>query len=151
MRGSVVGSPRCFEEFIIRSDFTAFHRRIPQDVNLFVITNQPDLSRNLMKLKELEAMHDVLMTDFRFKSIEYCPHDDKDCCLCRKPKPGMIDRLVCEFKLDKRQSLVIGDSIKDIDCAANAGVDAIFVSTDYNRGSVSNQVLAVSQLNELIF
>ena len=151
MRDFVVGSPRYFEEFIIRSDFRALYSRIPREVNLFVITNQPDLSRNLMELVELTAMHDVLRSDFRFKSIEYCPHDDIDCCFCRKPKPGMIDRLVHKLELDKRQSVVIGDSVKDIDCAFNAGVDAIFLSTQYNQGTVSKQVPAVTELNELTF
>lgn len=151
MRGLVVGSPRCLQDFSIRPDFIALYERIPHDVNLFVITNQPDLARNLMRVEELDAMHEVLTRDFRFKAVEYCPHDDKDDCRCRKPSPGMIDHLVSKFNLDKKDSLVIGDSVKDIDCAFNAGVDAVFLSTVYNVGTVTKKVMAVSQLNDLIF
>ena len=151
MRGSVIGSPRTMDEFVIRPEFLLFYRRIPKNVDLFVVTNQPDISRGLMELSVLKEMHDMLNKSFNFLSIEFCGHDNDDLCLCRKPKPGMIKTLVEQFALNKEKSIMIGDSMKDISCAFNAGIESVLLATDYNKDNVPKDVRAVSNFNQLTF
>ena len=45
-----------------------------------------------------------------------------------KPHPAMVEEILDELMLDKRQALVIGDTSHDMLMAANAGVDRLGVS-----------------------
>ena len=40
----------------------------------FVVTNQPDISRGLMDLKELEKMNKYLLSNLPIDEIYFCPH-----------------------------------------------------------------------------
>ena len=62
----------------------------------------------------------------------YCPYlisgsvpeyarDSED----RKPKPGMVLKALADFRIDPRQSIMIGDKPLDVECAANAGIKGI--------------------------
>ena len=43
-----------------------------------MITNQPDISRGLLKQNELEKMHADLKNILSFKEIYVCQHDNND-------------------------------------------------------------------------
>lgn len=134
MRDGVVSSPRTFEEFKFRDDFLEFAKKIDISLNFFLVTNQPDVSRNLLKLEDLNLMHNKLNNILPFKEILVCTHDDSDNCNCRKPKPGMLLKAINENKLQHNNCLMIGDSSKDIDAAISAGIDAYLLDTYYNKG-----------------
>ena len=148
MRENIVSSPRCLDEFKLKEDFIAFHDRLEDSLNLFVITNQPDIKRGLLKENDLEEMHKLIKKKFFIKEIVYCPHDDEDKCICRKPKPGMIKKITNKFNLNLDQCLMIGDSDKDILAAQASNIDSIFLKTEYN--SLPSNGFIVSSLLELM-
>ena len=147
MRGNTVSSPRCLDEFKLRKDFIEFYNRLENSLNLFVITNQPDIKRGLLKENDLEEMHKLIKKKFFIKEIVYCPHDDEDKCICRKPKPGMIKKITNKFNLNLDQCLMIGDSNKDILTAQASNIDSIFLKTKYN--SLPSNGFIVNSLLEL--
>ena len=64
-------------------------------------------------------------------AIYYCPHhpdkgfegelpDYKFDCDCRKPKPGLLLKAAKEWNIDLSQSIMIGDSERDIKAGMNA-------------------------------
>src|SRR6185369_13960201 len=57
---------------------------------LVVITNQPDIARGTQTQDEVDRMHSFLRDRLPLDEVVVCPHDDRDGCACRKPKPGMI-------------------------------------------------------------
>lgn len=149
-RGKAVGSPRSLSEFRIRDEFLVFYQRLKKlEVNLFVISNQPDVARALMTRRELEEMTILLRDSFEFKEIVYCMHDDRDNCFCRKPKPGLITALLEKYELKKDESLLIGDGFKDIMAGQNAGIRTVFVSRDYNRENKCYPTHKITNLGEL--
>ena len=148
MRENIVSSPRCLDEFKLKEDFIAFHNRLEDSLNLFVITNQPDIKRGLLKENDLKEMHELIKKNFSIKEIVYCPHDDEDKCGCRKPKPGMIKKITNKFNLNLDQCLMIGDSDKDILAAQASSIDSIFLKTEYN--SLPSNGFIVSSLLELM-
>src|ERR1700686_817839 len=77
---------------------------------LFVVTNQPDVARGLMSGQSLRVMTDRIMATLPVDAVRVCPHDDRDGCECRKPKPGMLVELAREHGLVLRGSYLIGDS-----------------------------------------
>jgi D-glycero-D-manno-heptose 1,7-bisphosphate phosphatase len=104
---------------------------------IIVITNQSAVNRHLISKNELDHMH-RLMEEIvrshggRIDDIFYCPHIPEDGCDCRKPKPGMIHSARDAYSIDLASSIMIGDSVRDIACARNAGCgQAILVKTGY--------------------
>jgi D-glycero-D-manno-heptose 1,7-bisphosphate phosphatase len=62
------------------------------------------------------------------KDVRFCPHhpDITGECECRKPKPGMILDLAEKYGIDLKNSIMIGDSKRDIKAAINAGIKTAY-------------------------
>jgi len=131
MRDSGVSSPRSLAEFRITDDFPQLYSQI-RDFDLFVVSNQPDVSRNKLDEEVLNKFSELLRERFNFREIIYCPHDDSHNCLCRKPKPGMILSTIQKYGLDANEAIIIGDSYKDILAGQAAGIRTIYCQRSYN-------------------
>jgi histidinol phosphatase-like enzyme len=57
-----------------------------------------------------------------FTDWRLCPHADEDRCACRKPRPAMFFDLAHAHAVDLAVSVHVGDSPKDRDAAAAAGI-----------------------------
>jgi D-glycero-D-manno-heptose 1,7-bisphosphate phosphatase len=104
---------------------------------LVVITNQPDVGRGLQARTAVEAMHSKLQSALpSLDRIEVCYHGGEGFgqpCDCRKPRPGLILRAAADLNIDLRESCVIGDRWRDVDCARAAGCRAIFIDRGYKE------------------
>lgn len=49
-----------------------------------------------------------------------------------KPDPDMIDQIVFESGIEKANTIMIGDTLDDIDMAKSAGVDSVGISSNMN-------------------
>ena len=102
---------------------------------VIVVTNQSVLERGLLSAQGLERIHDhmrraITQAGGRVLDIFHCPHGPDDGCDCRKPKPGMILSAQRRYGIDLSQTVMIGDSARDIACGFNAGCGcAILVRT----------------------
>jgi len=132
MRGNVVSSPRSVNEFIFRQDFLDFVKGLRDKKNLFIVTNQPDIRRGLLKNKDLSDIHEIINRRCFIEKILFCPHDDDDKCLCRKPLPGMINKAIKEYDLIRNECFLVGDSHKDMLAARAAKIEAALLKTNYN-------------------
>jgi len=100
-----------------------------------VITNQSAVARGLLSEQELKQIHDHMRSwlaqrDARVDAVYYCPHGPDDGCDCRKPKPGLLMRAVCELGIDPTKSCMIGDSERDVQAGAAAGCRTALISPD---------------------
>jgi D-glycero-D-manno-heptose 1,7-bisphosphate phosphatase len=91
-----------------------------------VITNQSALARKYVSPEELDAMHDLMINTVasyggKITDVLYCPHMPDDGCDCRKPAPGLIFQARQKYNIDLADAIVVGDSLKDIECGRNAG------------------------------
>ena len=50
------------------------------------------------------------------------PDLKKRSCLCRKPKPGLLNRVLIDYELDKGKTFMVGDQETDAEAAAKAGI-----------------------------
>ena len=100
---------------------------------LFIFSNQPDISRGNIEKGTIEQINTIIYEQFPIKEIIVCPHDDKDNCSCRKPKPGMIVDLSKKYDINLKKSFVIGDGEKDMIAGKNAGCFCILIDTPYNK------------------
>ena len=99
-----------------------------------VVTNQAGIARGYYSEAEFLAFSGWMLDRFgergaRIDRIYHCPHHPEAgqgplgiACACRKPAPGMILSAATDLDLDLAASTLIGDSEKDLEAAAHAGV-----------------------------
>ncbi len=105
---------------------------------LFIVSNQGGISRGLYSKEDILKLHDELIQTFRKNNITitdilFCPHhSDNEKCLCRKPEPLMIEKLIAKYGIDPSESVMIGDSDPDMQAAARAGIRGVKITANQN-------------------
>ena len=115
-------SPRLFKDFRILdgvSDAIKILRQ--QNYELVVVTNQPDISRGLMLQTELDKMTQAVLS-LGVHLVLICPHSDEDACLCRKPKPGLLNQYLESLDSKPTEIWMVGD--REVDMQAGSAVQA---------------------------
>jgi D-glycero-D-manno-heptose 1,7-bisphosphate phosphatase len=100
---------------------------------LIVVTNQPDVARGTQSRAAVEAMNSALGESLPVDEFLVCWHDDGEGCDCRKPKPGLVLAAAAAHQIDLRQSFLVGDRWRDIDCGAAAGVRTVLIDRQYRE------------------
>jgi D-glycero-D-manno-heptose 1,7-bisphosphate phosphatase len=79
------------------------------------------------------------------RDILVCPHLPAEDCECRKPRPGLLTAARSRHRIDFATAVMVGDSVKDIECARNAGVQrAVLVRT--GNGGEAERALSARNL-----
>jgi D-glycero-D-manno-heptose 1,7-bisphosphate phosphatase len=99
---------------------------------LLATTNQPGLARGYQSRRELDRMHNHLMTRFPLDGVLVCPHDEADHCPCRKPKPGLLIEAAFKWHLDLDHSFVVGERWQDAEAARIAGCTSLLLKSPWN-------------------
>ena len=124
-----------WEEFEFLPDVFDVLRTIKLRGYLTILaTNQRGIGRKLMTEQQLEEIHrrmqnTLALNECPFDLILYCPHDIKDNCSCRKPKPGLLIRAEKYYPIARERSYMVGDSASDIEAGRLYGVHTIRVGT----------------------
>ncbi len=141
--------------YIIRPEDLELFSYTPEAIRLFgkagyktiVVTNQSAIARGMFTLTDLESIHERMKWEIKQKgahldAIYYCPHLPAKAnfipeneyqveCSCRKPKPGMLLQAAREWNIDLNQSILIGDTIRDMEAGKLAGCYTAGVRTGY--------------------
>lgn len=126
-------TPTRLEEFKIQPTAASLIRAL-RDAGFVVIatTNQPGLSTGDLSRRELDIMHDMLLKKLNLDDLMVCPHDEADCCPCRKPKPGLLIEAGFKWHVDLDRSVVISDKWQDAEAARIAGCTSIQIQSPWN-------------------
>ena len=110
----------------------ALHKLIANDYELILVTNQSGIGRGFFTEEQLHETNERLqdLLELKFLKIYFCPYHPQAKVLkyrkvssCRKPEPGMILQAFEDFpQIDREQSLMIGDSIRDVEAGISAGL-----------------------------
>lgn len=127
-------SPRSFGEFelIHGIEVPLYSFRGRGFLNI-IVTNQPDVSRRLLPIDELNKMHALIIERLPVDDIMICPHDDADNCNCRKPKAGMLVYAAEKWDINIKESYLVGDSWRDIEAGKAVGCKTILLDMPYNQ------------------
>ena len=103
---------------------------------LVVATNQPDVGRGTLARETVETIHAKMSAILPLDHIEVCydagaAHGQPS--EFRKPAPGMLLRAAQELGIDLRQSWMVGDRWRDIDCGSSAGCRTVFIDLGYDE------------------
>jgi len=102
---------------------------------VIVITNQRGVALGRYTDADVRAVHQELQNHLNrsgahVDAFYFCPHDKNE-CNCRKPKTGLFEQALHDFpEASAKNSLVIGDSLSDIEAALNFGAPSIFIDGD---------------------
>jgi D-glycero-D-manno-heptose 1,7-bisphosphate phosphatase len=105
---------------------------------LVVITNQPDVSRGVTRLEDVETMHSTLRAALPLDAFFVCYHDNADACGCRKPQPGMLLDAAAAHGIDLAASFMVGDRWRDVDAGAAAGCRTVWIDRGYRERPPAN-------------
>ena len=83
-----------------------------------IITNQYLINDGIISLNDYQQFTGKFLKKLKEENIDilkiyFCPHNEKDHCHCKKPKPGMIEQAKKDFLIDMNNSIYIGDSHVD--------------------------------------
>lgn len=90
-----------------------------------VATNQSGIGRGYYTEATLAAIHQKMqealsMFGVQIDVIFYCPHLPSEECACRKPKPGLLQKIAAHFQCGLTQIPFIGDNASDVEAAIAA-------------------------------
>ena len=117
---------------------------------IIVVTNQSGIGRGIYDDTAMHSIHDAIQIQLEgmINAFYFCPHLPCDNCACRKPKLGMIEDAVRDFRIDLSNSWMIGDKKIDVETGKNAGMHTAMVMTGYGRAHARELVFKPDVLAE---
>jgi D-glycero-D-manno-heptose 1,7-bisphosphate phosphatase len=145
-------SPRLLKDFIFYDDIKpCIDYLIKNKFLIFIISNQPDISRKKMTIKELDKIDKEINKKLHIDEIYYSFDSEFSITGTKKPSPKMLFEAKEKWKIDFSKSFFIGDSIADRDCAKNANLPFILISRSHNKEiSYPVQINTLNDLDNLI-
>jgi D-glycero-D-manno-heptose 1,7-bisphosphate phosphatase len=107
-------------------------------LTVMVVSNQRGIALGRLTTEQLEFIHGKMQADLaqqgaRLDGIYYCPHDHGE-CNCRKPDVGLFEQARKDFpQANADNSVVIGDSLSDIQAGHRLGMKTIFIQGEQGR------------------
>ncbi|MCF6212576.1 MAG: D-glycero-beta-D-manno-heptose 1,7-bisphosphate 7-phosphatase [Flavobacteriaceae bacterium] len=127
---------------------------------LFIITNQSGIGRRYYTIQDFEnltkEMFKILNREgVNINTLEFCPHKPEDNCNCRKPKTGMIEKILMDYDIDLGKSWLIGDKDIDIETATNIGINNTVQvlsghTFDENKSKAKYIIKSIESIKEVI-
>lgn len=128
-----------------------------------IITNQSGIAREYFTVDDFWALMSRIQQDFSRHGIGqvpvyYCPHHPtegigtyKQVCKCRKPAPGMLYQAATDLSLNLNQSILVGDSWRDIQAgqAANLAQCYYLSTAPIPHNANIDKVIQVTSLNAI--
>jgi D-glycero-D-manno-heptose 1,7-bisphosphate phosphatase len=126
--------PRSMAEFEILDGVAEACELLKKSGRLLVVaTNQPDVGRGTLALEEVERIHEAMCRELPIDRVEVCYDGGDGDSPDRKPAPGMLRRAALELGIDLKNSFMVGDRWRDIDCGYAAGCRTIFIDWGYDE------------------
>ncbi|MFT3962874.1 D-glycero-beta-D-manno-heptose 1,7-bisphosphate 7-phosphatase [Propionivibrio sp.] len=124
----------------IPGSLEAIARLTQAGYRVVVASNQSGIDRGLFDMDTLNTIHDkmhraVRAAGGRIDAIFYCPHSADSNCNCRKPKPGMFERIAGCFNTGLAGTYAVGDSLRDLQAAVAAGARPVLVLSGKGRNT----------------
>ena len=118
--------------------------------DFIIITNQYLINDGIISLNDYQQFTGKFLKKLKEENIDilkiyFCPHNEKDHCHCKKPKPGMIEQAKKDFLIDMNNSIYIGDS--QVDYLLAKHYNLTFYGINYNGYNVKSyrSILEISK------
>jgi D-glycero-D-manno-heptose 1,7-bisphosphate phosphatase len=101
---------------------------------VFVVSNQQGVAKGIIAESDLQAIEREIVRRVeaaggRISGFYYCRHLASDNCSCRKPEPGLILQAAEQHGIDLSESVLVGDTERDVVAGKAAGCRTVLVLT----------------------
>ena len=127
---------------------------------IVIVTNQQGIGKGLYTEEDLNMVHTFMLDKVkeaggRIDAVYFCPSLEKNNDLCRKPNVGMGLQAKSDFpEIDFEQSVMIGDSLSDLQFGRNLGMFTIWISSDpgqkFNPDLVDLRMDSLKEVSNLL-
>lgn len=107
--------------------------------NIFIITNQRGVGRNIMSCAQLKEIHSYMLDEIEKKgglitNVYFCTDTDST-SINRKPNVGMAYQALRDYPhVDFCKSIMVGNSRSDIDFGNKLTMHTVLVGNKYPKG-----------------
>lgn len=114
-------------------------------LKVIVVGNQAGVAKGYFSEGTLEQITEKMRMELSKKEafldgVYYCLHHPdfgsekyRKVCDCRKPKPGLLKRAAADFKINLKESYLVGDKLTDIEAGKSVGCKTILVLTGFGE------------------
>ena len=138
------------EKLNLKGSIEGLKRLKEMGYDFIIITNQYLINDGIISLNDYQQFTGKFLKKLKEENIDilkiyFCPHNEKDHCHCKKPKPGMIEQAKKDFLIDMNNSIYIGDSHVDYLLAKHFNLT--FYGINYNGDNVKSyrSILEISK------
>ena len=124
---------------------------------IVVVTNQQGIGKRIYRIEDLELIHKNMLYEIAYHGgkidkVYFSPHLHSENHPTRKPGIGMALNAKQDFPdIDFSKSIIVGDSMSDMEFGRNAGMKTIFISDtpgkdekiDFNFNSLNQLVISL--------
>ncbi len=107
--------------------------------NIVVVTNQQGIGKGIYRTEDLELIHKNMLYEVdylggRIDKVYFSPYLSSQNHPTRKPGIGMAMAAKNDFPaIDFNKSIIVGDSLSDMEFGRNAGMKTVFISEEKNN------------------
>jgi histidinol-phosphate phosphatase family protein len=131
---------RDYEDFIFMPDVKQVLKELRTQFGwFFIVTNQQGIGKGLMTENDLMRLHWQMQAEFysyqvEFDKVYHCPALAAQNSSNRKPEIGMALQAKEDFpNINLNKSIIIGDSISDMEFGKRAGMKTIFFGNNHKE------------------
>lgn len=101
---------------------------------IFVVSNQQGIAKGVISEDDLRGIQNEINRQVeeaggKITEFYYCKHLSLEECACRKPQAGMLMNAAREHGVELKESVMVGDSERDIIAGKRAGCKTVLVLT----------------------
>ena len=127
-----------------------------------IVTNQSGIGRGYYSERQFLRLMRWVRRQFHRRrapiaGVYFCPfHPEhgigryRQDSFLRKPRPGMLLRAAADFRLDLQRSLLVGDSVSDMEAGRAAGVGKLFYLRHENSNPIMTKYDNIQQVCRLL-
>lgn len=127
---------------LISGVFDALRYLQSLNYQIIIITNQSGIARGYYMEEDFKKISEYMINllggkGINIKDVFYCPHHPngkiekyRKECNCRKPKSGMIDAAILKYNIDRKKSILIGNSDSDLEAGKNSKIKSFLFNTE---------------------
>lgn len=101
---------------------------------IVIVTNQQCIGKGIIRTEDLELIHKNMLYEIsylkgRIDKVYFSPYLNSENHPTRKPGIGMALQAKKDFpEIDFEKSIIVGDSLSDMEFGRNAGIRTVYVS-----------------------
>jgi D-glycero-D-manno-heptose 1,7-bisphosphate phosphatase len=143
-------SPRLISQIVVSNELKKILSVAKNEYFLIGITNQPDVGDKIISRQKGIKINNKVKKYYKLDELYSCYHIRNANCICRKTKIGLVLKAKKKYKINLKQSFVIGDRWSDMELGKKLNCKTIFIDYKYKEKKPKYFNFKVNKPEEII-